>query len=258
MLYTHLDLIMARRNHYERRTRELFDDLGLDAKEYLKTSSRVRKLTKALQELKGVRLTTGVITTATLEKTKDGKDYKLIVRKSVHTSLSLAEPVHPLSESGGGVVSETQSAATNSELTAQAKELVTHFHKRFHNTEISSPNSKELGQAISLIARHGIDLARHIVEFSYHAAQETNYKPQTFGGILQYAPRALAAFEETKRKQMEQTIVKDCPLCDRSGFIYFDTADPRYPSTIMRCPHKLEIIQAVEQKKGWRFVPNSH
>src|SRR5262249_41054259 len=136
--------------------------------------------------------------------------------------------------------------------------LVRYFHRNFHHAKVSTPSSKEVTHAIVLIATHGLDQARHIVDFACDKAPETNYKPQTFGGILQYAPRALTAFEEAKRKTLEQTIVKDCTLCNRSGFIYFDTLDPRYPSTTMRCPHKLEIIQAVEQKKGWRFVPISH
>src|SRR5215831_17723152 len=71
ILYTHLDLIMARRDHYERRTKELFEDLGLDGESYKHASKRKQALLNALKELKGVRLTTGVITTATLERTKD-------------------------------------------------------------------------------------------------------------------------------------------------------------------------------------------
>lgn len=84
LLYTHIDLVMARRDYYERRTKELFfDDLGLRGEtEYKYPSGRKRKLEKALRELQGVRLSTGVITRATLEKTKDGKDYKIVIEKN--------------------------------------------------------------------------------------------------------------------------------------------------------------------------------
>src|SRR5207237_8271696 len=91
ILYTHLDLIMARRNHYERKTKELFDDLGLEVESYCNPSNRKQLLTKALHELKGVRLTTGIITTATLERTKDDKDYKLVVRKGARMSVPVDE-----------------------------------------------------------------------------------------------------------------------------------------------------------------------
>jgi hypothetical protein len=61
---------------------ELFDDLGLEGKAYRNASNRVQKLKPALQELIGVRLSTGFIASAKLEKTVDGKDYKIVVTKS--------------------------------------------------------------------------------------------------------------------------------------------------------------------------------
>lgn len=248
MLYTHLDLIMARRDHYERKTKELFDDLGLEGTSYRHLSKRKRLLTGALKELKGLRLTTGVITTATLEKTKDDKDYKIVIRKSTRTFLPLAEHTHGLP--GNREALQLQPITGNDELATHAKELVAHFSKRFHNTETSYPTSKALNQAISLIAHHGVDHARHVVDFAYQAAQETHYKPQTFGGILQYTSRAVAAFEETKRKHLEQTIVKHCTLCDRNGFVHFETPGAGQ-GTSMRCPHNLETIQTIEQQRSW-------
>ena len=94
ILYTHLDLIMARRDHYERRTKELFEDLGLEGESYKHPSKRRQALLNPLKELKGVRLTTGMITTATLERTKDDSDFKLIVRKSVRVGLPIAAHLH--------------------------------------------------------------------------------------------------------------------------------------------------------------------
>ncbi|HET7425012.1 MAG TPA: hypothetical protein VFJ92_15720, partial [Gemmatimonadales bacterium] len=44
-------------------------------------SNRKQKLELALTELRGKPLTTGKITTAKLEPTKDGADFKLVVRK---------------------------------------------------------------------------------------------------------------------------------------------------------------------------------
>jgi len=205
ILYTHLDLIMARRDHYERKTKELFDDLGLDGESYKHPSKRKQALLNPLKELTGVRLTTGIITTATLERTKDGTDFKLIVRKSARMSLPVAVHPHDASthdapEDVGEMVSETQSTATANELIIQAKELVARFFKRFHNVETSYPNSKAINQAISLITQFGIDQACHIIDFAHRAAQETKYKPQTFGAVLQYTSRALADYEDGKRR----------------------------------------------------------
>ena len=80
LLYGHLDLIMADKNIYERTTQHLFADLDLTKYEY--PSQRKRLLEPTLKELEGVELTTGVLSQAKLEKTKDGKDWKVVFRKS--------------------------------------------------------------------------------------------------------------------------------------------------------------------------------
>ena len=201
ILYTHLDLIMARRDHYERRTKELFADLGLEGESYKHPSKRRQALLNPLKELKGIRLTTGVISTATLERTKDDSDFKLIVRKSARMSVPVAAHLHDASNAGGETASDTQQTATANELTSQAKKLVAYFFKRFHNVETSYPNSKAINQAISLITRCGIDQARHVIDFAHNVAQETNFKIQTFGGIMDYTSRALADYDEAKRRE---------------------------------------------------------
>ena len=124
------------------------------------------------------------------------------------------------------------------------------MYQRFHNAEGQDITSKSTDQAITLIAHHGLARAHHIIDFSFAAAQETNYKPQTFGGIIQYASRAVAAFEQDRRKALEQTVVKDCTLCDRNGWLHFNSPDSQ--GTSMRCPHTLETVQAIEQREGWR------
>jgi len=85
--------------------------------------------------------------------------------------------------------------------TLQAKELVQYFYGHFHSVKKAHPSSKEIGQAADLITQHGPDQAKHVVDFSQRAAQETDYHPQTFGGILQYTSRALADYEEKTRDE---------------------------------------------------------
>jgi hypothetical protein len=84
LLYSHIDLLLAVRDHYERRSQELFEDLGLKGTEYRKPSQRKRKLEKALTELQGVRLSKGgVLDLARIERTKDGKDYKVVFLRRI-------------------------------------------------------------------------------------------------------------------------------------------------------------------------------
>jgi hypothetical protein len=200
ILYTHLDLIMYRRDYYERRTKELFEDLGLEGESYKHPSKRKQILQKALKELTGVQLTTGIITIATLKRTKDNTDFKLVIRKSAREPLPGTAHHHEVSNAGDESAPEAQPTATANELTNQAKDLVGYFFKRFHNVEKSYPNSKAINQAISLITQYGIDEARHIVDFAHRVAKETGFKIETFGGIMNYPSRALADYEDSKRR----------------------------------------------------------
>lgn len=213
LLYQHLDLIMADKSYYERRTRALFfDDLGLDGVAYRHLADRTRKITRALEELRGVRLTTGIITSIQLIATKDGKDAKLAVRKQRKRTLPTDEAPH--GNQGEDVPPEPRS--TDETITVEARKLLNYFYHLFFGTENPYPQSKALGQAVNLIAQHGRELAYSIVDFSHKAAAETHYKPQTFGGILQYTVRALdahamgkkaeAARSQEKRKEEEERL----------------------------------------------------
>ena len=89
---------------------------------------------------------------------------------------------------------------TEDTLTTEATALVQYFHQRFHGTPDVVPNAKELPQARTLITRAGVEQARHLVDFSVTAAQETDYRPQTFGGILQYTARARADYAQAQER----------------------------------------------------------
>lgn len=71
---------MADKNYYKRTTEGLFSDLDLS--EYKYPSKRKQLLSPALKELEGSELSTGMISRANLEKTIDGKDCKVVFRKS--------------------------------------------------------------------------------------------------------------------------------------------------------------------------------
>jgi hypothetical protein len=90
--------------------------------------------------------------------------------------------------------------AADEVLRTQAQALVQDFHRRFHGTPDVTPSARELAQACDLITQYGADQARHVVDFSYTAAQETDYRPQTFGGILQYTARARADYAQAQER----------------------------------------------------------
>lgn len=196
ILYAHLDLILSDKTSYERRTVELFKDLGLEGETYYKPSKRQEKLEPALKELQGVRLTTGTLTTAKLERTKDGADWKAVFRKGRGTAL----PAEPRAERPAAVVP----LPTRDKQAAQAEELVGHFHRVFHGTAAAVPAGKALDQAASLIARLGGEKARHVIDFAHREAPKTRHKIVTFGGVIQYTPPALQDFEKTHGERERQ------------------------------------------------------
>lgn len=83
LLYCHIDLILADKNRYERRTKELFENLGIEGTKYEYPSARKQNLEPALKELVGVRLSTGRLAQAYLQRTRDGGDYKAVFVKEV-------------------------------------------------------------------------------------------------------------------------------------------------------------------------------
>jgi hypothetical protein len=203
IFYTHLDLIMADKSSYERRTKELFEDLGLGGKAYANRSNRKQVLERALRELQGAPLTTGRIVSAELEMTKDKKDYKVVIRKGPRQALL---PDADATDSDRGEPASSAQQQRKSEAMLQAEELVRYFYRVFHGVDTARPVYPAVGQAVTLIAQHGIEKAKYVVDFASHVAPQTKYVPETFGGILHYTSRAIADFERRKieRKRLEQ------------------------------------------------------
>jgi hypothetical protein len=129
-----------------------------------------------------------------------------------------------------------------------AEELVGAFYKRFHGAAKAYPGVNELTQAQTLIDKHGLERARHIIEYAYHAASETKYKPQTFNGILHYATPALATYDEEQKRKQANATIDACKECDSSGWIHFQEATGH--TFTAKCPHDLRMIQAREQRDG--------
>jgi hypothetical protein len=203
LLYTHADLILADKTRYERCTRELFLDLGLlDNPSYRYASNRKQALQRPIAELQGMRLSTGVLKSLSIERTKDGKDYKLIFLKGKYETPQpddlpatlVTEPV---------VVNHYADSKVPSPR-ADVEELVKFFHQTFHGIDKADLLTRELDQATALIGKYGSERAKHIVLFARGEAAKTNYQVQHFGAILNYASRGNADFDLT-RQQEERT-----------------------------------------------------
>jgi hypothetical protein len=191
-LYSYLDLIMADKPRFERCTRELFEDLGLKGAAYRHPSKRKQNLESAFRELTGIMLTTGVLKSATIEKTKDGKDYKAVFQKSSRPEFAAAlETTTKFAASEPVIINDY--SKNGDPLRLEAEELVRFFHLTFHGVTSHLPQSKETAQALSLITQHGGEKSRTVVEFAHMEAAKTGYAIQHFGAVLSYTSRALAA-----------------------------------------------------------------
>ena len=194
LLYVHIDLMLARKDCYERRSKELFQDLGLNNPEYNRQYERKRALEKAMAELAGISISTGILKITRIEKTSDNQDYKVIFQK-VSQSVPALEGEPDSEEEQGSDVTTNDYSKQKDPTVLQAEELVQYFHKIFHGVDEPQPTSKEIAQALTLITHYGLAHARHVVEFARAAAERTNFKIQHFGGVLSYASRAMADLE---------------------------------------------------------------
>lgn len=215
-LYSYLDLIMADKTRFERCTKELFEDLGLNGTSYRNPSKRKQNLESAFEELQGLMLTTGVLKSATIEKTKDGKDYKAVFQKVSRTAFAQEEISATTFASVEPVVINDYSK-TQDPTMAQAKEVVRYFHRIIHGTEQHEPQSRESDQALTLFTRYGFEKTKHIIDYAAGKATETNFKIQHFGAVLSYTSRAIADFdrrrapERSRKEPAPASIVRPAP-----------------------------------------------
>jgi hypothetical protein len=208
----------------------------------------VQKLQPALKELTGIRLSTGFIASAKLEKTVDGKDYKIVITKSSQQEITFIDE-------DAGQSDPALPTQPTSRLADQARELVNRFYQLFHNTTQSFPSSKAVDQAIALIARHGIELAHYIIDFAHREVGKTSYHPQTFGGILQYAPRAVDEYTNVNARRKAQATTAACTICDRNGYATY--TNEQGSGVLIVCSHNPDEIHHLETTRNYKYVPVS-
>lgn len=232
VLYTHVDLILAANTFYERRTKELFEDLGISGAEYRKPSVRKRLLQRALKELQNLPLSKSCfIASATLERTKDRKDYKVVFRKAsaIATGTAAAHPM-PVRETEDAPPSPSAHQLSPAE--QQAEELLRYFHNLFFGVEPTSIRPHHRDLAASIIAQYGFEVAQHIVDFAFDAARKSNFQIATFGAVMQYIARAVADYEKLLKdhQRRQQHIAEEAAheAAQRTELEARTRADERY------------------------------
>ena len=171
--------------------------MGLTGASYRFKSNRKQKLQRALAELRGIRLNHGVLKSASIEETRDGKDYKVVFIK---TSRDQAGAVEALPSEPATDLVVNHYARPQDPRQLEAEDLVRYFHQVFHGIGAHEPQLKETSQALVLIAQHGLDKCRRVVDFARQESLKTNYSAQHFGAVLAYTSRALAEIDRQDRQ----------------------------------------------------------
>jgi hypothetical protein len=82
--------------------------------------------------------------------------------------------------------------------------LVQLFYKKIHSVDGATASPKSQKQARDLIEEHGFAKAQFIVSFGCEQAQESGWKPDAFGGILQYLPKALSQYDKLEKMRQQK------------------------------------------------------
>lgn len=177
----------------------------------------------------------------TLERTVDGKDYKLVVKRGrTRLKNGTQEPrsyegqVEPYPQEQPASEGHTE---PNSDVSADAGkgiELLTYFHRVFFGTEAmtAQPAQKHRDLADWMIASHGETLARYIVDFAKTEAEKTRFAVATFGAVANYIDRAVTHYtleqarlkreEEARREEARQTAeVNEYQAREQRGYQLF-------------------------------------
>jgi len=81
LLYAYLDRNLANQLFYEITLEKLFDHLDLNDENVKYPSQRKKRIDPVIPELSGKPISTGILTSLKIQKTKNGSDYKLICQK---------------------------------------------------------------------------------------------------------------------------------------------------------------------------------
>ncbi len=221
ILYTQLDRILSRDiTSYEKRTKELFADLGLEGRGYKQPSNRKQILARAIAELENAPLSNGAtIASVTLQKTADGKDYKIVVKRgraraknATPAPRSSESQENPHSKEERPSESRIEAKKEGREAEQKGNALIAYFQQVFFGAErpATKPAQKHRDLADQIVASHGESIARFIVDFAKTEAEKTNYRIATFGAVANYVDRAVASYtldqaKLKKRAERERT-----------------------------------------------------
>lgn len=237
---------------YKRRSKGLFDDLHWTGKEYKYVSARKRTLERIIPKLKNKRISKGGFLQLNLEETVDKQDYNLVTWRSPNVDSNfitskVKDGNNKLFNTTSLLLAEGVSREIGEDkLKQEANELVQYFHKRFFKLNKIESQENELNQALKIIKKYGFEVAKFVVDYAFKKAPETNFKIAVFGGILQYAAKAVAnweieqaSIEKASESQNRAKFIANCSICKNTyGEVYWmKIGDEHNIINVMNCLH---------------------
>jgi len=180
LLYRHIDLLMNDKMHFERKTKELLADLDIPQASYPHPSQRKKLFDPILKELEGVEISSGIISRAVLERTKDREDYKVVFDKQPKSeALEVQGPIQVLEEETIETTSLLAELASRGITVGVAKDLITRYPEVLIRNKIEVFDLLRAGKS-SMISKNPAGWLRSAIEQNYSAPAnlETKEKKQ--------------------------------------------------------------------------------
>lgn len=240
LIYKYLELVMQDKIYYERKSENLFNDLGLEGEEYKFASARKRILLTAIEELKEIPFPGGTLEVG-IEETTDKSDWKLTVKK---ISIEAGKPKKTRK-------SKEPKQESLKDQPSLKDQTLSYFLERFGLRR--EPSKAEFEKAEQLIQKHQLsfEMVKNIIDYAKCAAVETNYTPKNFSGIIQYVEEALAQHQAKYSQSKIKEEITKCDFCNADGFIGVIDAFGRRAT--MRCPHNSETLKNKAARENIKF-----
>lgn len=241
LLYGLLDRVLSKKNFtYQKRSAELFKELGLEGSKYKYRSGRKQTLDRAVKELIGLPMSNGsILHSVSIEETKDKKDFKLVARHK-----KMKEIVGGSNSSNDVNDSNKDNNLQNTQPKTPEASLIEKFIEQFtfgDNKPIKQ-GEKQYKQARTLVKKYGEEKASYIVSFAGREAEKTNFPVQVFGAVFLYEDKALEKYQDIEKQNRKDSKLKK----EQEEFLLakelFDKI-PKNEQNALRKKYEKEFIQ---------------
>lgn len=160
-------------------------------------------------------------------------------------------------------IEEKESEKLAAPTKTQTQTLVSYFHTQIDPQSQHKATNKELQQAQDLLDQYGEEKSKQIINYSVKQAQETNFKMQYLGAVLNYIPQAVDYIkkeeEREKKYQAEKRVQEKYEEQGGRYKEYLRQEIEKYTSSISQEQYQAELEEVKQHlfkkfpwtKKNW-------